>query len=95
MRIQYNGDNPVDIPGVDEVEPGDVVDVDDEVGESLLAAGTAYPDEGDPIKPKDPLWSSAKSKPLTDRDKRRADRAKAADKAATTETAEAEKESAA
>ncbi len=94
MRIQYNGESAVDIPGVSEVEHGDVIDVDDEVGESLLVAGTAHPDEGDPIKPKDPLWSSAKSKPLTDREARKAKRDKAAvsTDAAPTETAEAGKD---
>jgi len=46
MKIQYNGASAVDVPGHDDVQPGAVIDVADEVGASLLAAGTAYPDDG-------------------------------------------------
>lgn len=56
MKIQYNGASAVDVPGHDDVQPGAVIDVADEVGASLLAAGTAYPDDGAPIAPSAPLW---------------------------------------
>ena len=56
MKVQYHGTDAVDVPGHDNVQPGDVIDVADEVGTSLLAAGTAYPDEGPPVPPRSPLW---------------------------------------
>lgn len=57
MKIQYNGTGAVDIPGHDEVLPGQIVEVDDAVGESLLTAGTSYPTKGKAVPPADPLWS--------------------------------------
>lgn len=56
MKIQYHGTSAVDVPGHDNVQPGDVIEVADEVGASLLAAGTAYPDEGAPVPAAAPLW---------------------------------------
>ena len=56
MKIQFHGTSAVDIPGHDDVQPGQVVDVTDEVGSSLLAAGTAYPDDGAPVPARAPLW---------------------------------------
>lgn len=52
MLIKYRGRDPkdrqpVDIPGADGVAPGDVVDVDEAVGVSLLAAGASHHDNGD------------------------------------------------
>jgi len=58
MKIQYHGTSAVDVPGHDNVQPGDVIDVTDEVGASLLGAGTAYPDDGAPVAPRSPLWRS-------------------------------------
>ena len=58
MKIQFHGTSAVDVPGHDNVQPGDVIDVPDEVGASLLAAGTSYPDEGAPVPPVAPLWRS-------------------------------------
>lgn len=57
MKIQFHGDSAVDIPGIDGVQPGQVVDVPDEVGESLLLAGASFADDGPPILPAAPLWS--------------------------------------
>lgn len=62
MKIQFNGSSAVDVPGHDGVEPGQVIDVADEVGVSLLAAGTAYPDDGKPVAPDKPLWTPAGKK---------------------------------
>ncbi|MDO8391060.1 MAG: hypothetical protein Q7V57_11270 [Actinomycetota bacterium] len=59
MKIRYNGTSAVDIPGHDDVQPGQAVDVDDLVGESLLLAGHAHTDTGEVIAPPDPLWSRA------------------------------------
>jgi hypothetical protein len=50
VRIQFNGDQPVDIPGVDEVQPGQTVEVSDAVGESLLTAGCSFADDGTPVE---------------------------------------------
>lgn len=58
MKIQYNGTSAVDIPGHDEVQPGQVVEVDDAVGESLLLAGHGFADDGTVVaQPDAPLWS--------------------------------------
>jgi hypothetical protein len=78
MKIQYHGDHSVDVPGHEGVQPGAVIDVPDDVGVSLLAAGTAYPDDGDPIAPDAPLWRTPAKKDKADK--------------ADTETAEAGKE---
>ena len=76
MKIQHHGTDAVDVPGHDAVQPGAVIEVPDEVGASLLAAGTAYPDDGPPIPPVSPLWRTPSKKPST----------------TTTETAEAGKD---
>lgn len=65
MKIQYYGTSAVDIHGHDNVQPGDVIDVADEVGASLLAAGTAYPDEGAPVPAAAPLWRAPAKKSAT------------------------------
>lgn len=65
MKIQFHGTSAVDIPGHDNVEPGAVVDVTDEVGASLLAAGTAYPSEGAPVPAEAPLWRLPAKKSAT------------------------------
>lgn len=58
MKIQYHGTSTVDIPGHDDVQPGDIVDVTDEVGASLLAAGCSFDSAGELVAaPPDPLWS--------------------------------------
>lgn len=57
MKITYNGSDAVDVPGHDDVQPGQTIDVTDEVGASLLAAGTSYPADGPPIPPTNPAWS--------------------------------------
>ena len=63
MKIQYNGTSAVDIPGHDGVEPGQVVDVDDEVGQSLLLAGHGHPDDGTVVAPAELLWSRPGKQP--------------------------------
>lgn len=65
MKIQYHGTSAVDVPGHDNVQPGDVIEVADEVGASLLAAGTAYPDEGAPVPAAAPLWRAPAKKSAT------------------------------
>ena len=65
MKIQFHGTSAVDVPGHDDVQPGDVIDVADEVGASLLAAGTAYPDEGAPVPAAAPLWRAPATKSAT------------------------------
>ena len=57
MKIQFNGSGAVDVPGHDDVQPGAVIDVDDDTGRSLLAAGTSYPDDGPPVPPESPQWT--------------------------------------
>lgn len=64
MKITYHGSSPVDIPGVDNVQPGSTVDVDDTVGASLLAAGTSIADDGTTVAPDKPLWTASKAKPV-------------------------------
>lgn len=67
MKIQYNGTDAVDIPGVDGVEPGSIVEVDDEVGASLLLAGTSIDADGVKVAPVKPLWTAPKNiKPAAD-----------------------------
>jgi hypothetical protein len=64
MKIQYCGSDAVDIPGHDDVQPGQVVEVADEVGASLLAAGSSFAADGTVSPPANPLWSvPAKPKP--------------------------------
>ncbi len=104
MKIQYHGTSAVDVPGHDDVQPGDVIEVPDEIGESLLGAGASHSvdDDGNPVvtPPDKPLWTTTKAK-VTDREKRAADRAAGTftpepeaepESATTTETAEAGKE---
>lgn len=62
MKIQFHGDSAVDIPGVDGVQPGQVVEVADPVGESLLLAGATFAADGTPTLPDHPLWSRAGKK---------------------------------
>lgn len=62
MKIRYQGESPVDIPGRDDVNPGDIIDVDDELAAGLLVAGTSYPDDGPPVPPASPLWVRADTK---------------------------------
>ena len=59
MKIQFNGDSAVDIPGIDGVQPGQMVEVADPVGESLLLAGATFAADGTPILPDAPLWVRA------------------------------------
>lgn len=66
MKIQYNGSDLVDIPGVDEVQPGQVVEVAEHVGESLLLAGATFAADGTPILPVAPLWVRAGKKSTPD-----------------------------
>lgn len=63
MKIKFNGDSPVDIPGVDGVQPGQVVDLPAEVAESLLLAGHGFADDGTVVAPARPLWSRAGKPP--------------------------------
>ena len=65
MKIQFNGDSAVDIPGIDGVDPGQVVEVPQHVGESLLLAGATFADDGTPIPAVDPLWSLPAKKSTT------------------------------
>lgn len=66
MKIQYRGADAVDIPGHDDVQPGQVVEVTDAVGTSLLAAGTSYDPDGQVVAaPSDPLWSTPTKKSTT------------------------------
>ena len=65
MRIRYNGEDAVDIPGANYVEQGDVVEVSDEVGASLLLAGCSIDDDGNVTPAEDPLWSDADGQPLS------------------------------
>lgn len=65
MKIQYHGTSAADVPGHDNVQPGEVIDVTDEIGASLLASGTAYPDDGPPVPPPVPLWRTPAKKPTT------------------------------
>lgn len=58
MKIRYNGPFAVDIKGHDNVQPGQTVDVSDELGASLLLAGCSVVD-GKPIAPASPVWSRA------------------------------------
>lgn len=71
MRIKYRGRDPkdrqpVDIPGADGVAPGDVVDVDEAVGVSLLAAGASHHDNGDVEPAAWACWVPAKAAAKTD-----------------------------
>lgn len=66
MKIQYNGSDVVDIPGVDDVQPGQVVEVAEHVGASLLTAGATFADDGTPIMPAHPLWSRPGKKSTPD-----------------------------
>lgn len=61
MRITFNGDSPVDIPGVDDVQPGSTVEVDDQVGASLLQAGSSVDADGKVTPAESPLWTAPKS----------------------------------
>lgn len=75
MKIQFHGHTTVDIPGVDGVEPGDVVEVDDEVGASLLSAGTSFDDDGNVVgSPEDPMWTLAEAAAPRETAKQRRDR---------------------
>jgi len=56
MKIQFCGTSAVDIPGVDDVQPGEVVEVADEVGASLLTAGASFADDGSITPAESPLW---------------------------------------
>lgn len=60
MRITFNGSSPVDIPGVDGVQPGSTVEVVDDVGASLLQAGSSVDADGKITPPKNPLWTTAR-----------------------------------
>lgn len=74
MKLQYKGTSAVDIATHDNVQPGDVIKVADELGEALLRAGhtfpdTTYDDDGNPVEvestpPDHPLWVKT-SKKLT------------------------------
>lgn len=61
MYIQYLGDRAVSIPGHDRVEPGDIVDVDDVVGASLLMAGGQ--DRDGEVIVDTPLWAAPSTSP--------------------------------
>ena len=78
MKIQYHGTSAVDIPCLDNVEPLDVIEVPDEIGESLLGAGASHSvdSKGNPVvtPAESPLWTPSKAK-VTDRAKREAERA--------------------
>lgn len=66
MKIKYNGTDAVDIDGVDDVQPGQVVEVAEHVGASLLLAGASFADDGTPTLPAAPLWTRpGKSTPET------------------------------
>lgn len=102
MKIQYHGTSAVDIPCLDNVEPDDVIEVPDEIGQSLLGAGASHSvdDDGNPVvtPAAEPLWTTTKAK-VTDRVKRAAERAAGTfvpdvepEQATTSETAEAGKE---
>lgn len=62
MRITYHGTDVVDIPGRDNVQPGETVEVDNDVGASLLAAGSSIADDGTITAPAKPLWTASKAK---------------------------------
>ena len=70
MKIRFNGTSAVDVPGADDVQPGDVVDLADEVAVSLLGAGCSIDAEGVTTPAADPLWSlpakAPKTEPKTD-----------------------------
>lgn len=66
MKLRFNGTSPVLAPGTEVViNPGDVVELPDDVAESLLGAGAAHgvDDTGAPtVTPAvDPLWSRPKT----------------------------------
>ena len=68
MKIQFNGTSAVDVPGADDVQPGDVVDLADEVAVSLLAAGSSIDTAGITTPAADPLWSIPAKPRKTDPD---------------------------
>jgi hypothetical protein len=59
VKIKYLGGSPVDIATVDGVQPGDVVDVADEIAAGLLFAGSEVADDGTITPPAAPLWATA------------------------------------
>lgn len=59
MRLKYQGDAAVDIAVRDGVEPGEVVDVPDELAERLLFAGCQVDADGTVTAAAAPLWVRA------------------------------------
>lgn len=59
MKIKFCGVSAVDIAGHDGVEPGDVVDVPEELAERLLFAGSQVLDDGTVVPPVEPVWVKA------------------------------------
>ena len=90
MLIRYHGSFAVDIPGHDDVEPDQVVDVPEEVAETLLDAGASYHETIDEhgergvlrVAPEVPLWTVEEpaAKPLKEPKNPPADPAAAAGK---------------
>lgn len=72
MKLQYNGTFPVDIPGREGVNPGDVIDLPDDLAASLLLAGHSIEDGKVIASPDSPVWTrhasktAAKAEPTTE-----------------------------
>lgn len=66
MKLQYHGMSPVDIAGHENVQPGDVVDVDKDLAASLLLAGCSIDDDGNVTPADPPLWAAVKKSTTTD-----------------------------
>jgi hypothetical protein len=59
VKITYHGGSPVDIVAHDNVQPGQTVEVSDEVGAALLFAGSEVAEDGTVTPPAVPLWTAA------------------------------------
>ena len=57
MKIQFNGTGAVDVPGADDVQPGEIVELAESVAVSLLAAGSSVDADGVVTPAAHPLWS--------------------------------------
>lgn len=68
MKIKYSGPFAVDIPGHDNVEPGQTVDVSDELAASLLAA-SVWTRTGKPATTADPTPTAAPATEPADAEK--------------------------
>lgn len=59
MKIRYNGSSAVLAPSTDdEVQPGDVIDIADDIAATLLIAGYSFDNNGAQVAvPDNPIWS--------------------------------------